>query len=101
MVAHHIDIVGVVGSSPASPTIKEKEVLDLFFLFLFLRFFRQCPQNDIKSVTGLLRHFNPRNNSKCNTTINNRHIERSEISILAIVSKILRLKPQNDIIGSL
>ena len=28
MVAHHIDIVGVVGSSPASPTIKEKEVLD-------------------------------------------------------------------------
>ena len=81
MVAHHIDIVGVVGSSPASPTIKEKEVFDLFFLFLFFRFFRQCPQNDIKSVTGLLRHFNPCNNSKCNTTINNRHIERSEISI--------------------
>lgn len=42
MVAHHIDIVGVVGSSPASPTIKEKEVLDLFFYFFFkiLRFFQ-------------------------------------------------------------
>lgn len=35
MVAHHIDIVGVVGSSPASPTIKEKEVLDLFFFIFF------------------------------------------------------------------
>ena len=86
MVAHHIDIVGVVGSSPASPTIKEKEVLDLFFFISFLRFFWQCPQNDIKSVTGLLRHFNPRNDSKCNTKINNRHIERSEISIIHIDS---------------
>lgn len=31
MVAHHIDIVGVVGSSPASPTIIERGI-SLFFL---------------------------------------------------------------------
>lgn len=30
MVAHHIDIVGVVGSSPASPTIIERGI-SLFF----------------------------------------------------------------------
>ena len=43
MVAHHIDIVGVVGSSPASPTIKEKEVLDLFFFISFFKIFQAMP----------------------------------------------------------
>ena len=55
LVAHHIDIVGVAGSSPVSPTIYKKEPFRLFLCMLYCfnyfwncEYFEQSPSNALK-----------------------------------------------------